>query len=45
MSINFITEKKIQMAELFDGRLARFGVFEPVITEEPPDIRVLTRAC
>jgi hypothetical protein len=37
------TEKRIQMAELFDGRLARFGVLECLVTnEKSPAIRVLT---
>jgi hypothetical protein len=43
MFTHWNTEKRIQMAELFDGRLARFGVVECLITdEESPDIRALT---
>jgi hypothetical protein len=41
ISWNWSTEKRIQMAELFDGRLARFGVLE-CLREKSPDIRVLT---
>jgi hypothetical protein len=41
MSIDFWTKPRLQIEDLFDGRLEKWGIFEPTGGKFSPDVRCL----